>query len=62
EYRHFGLGAVGMADGTEHRDYVQVNRRSRGRWCQQREFSKKFHGQSKLGLGRRQGTMNSILV
>lgn len=29
---------------------------------QQREFPKKFHGQSKLGLGRRQGTMNSILV
>ena len=27
-----------------------------------REFPKKFHGQSKLGLGRRQGTMNSILV
>ena len=25
-------------------------------------ISKKFHGQSKLGLGRRQGTMNSILV
>ena len=29
---------------------------------QHREFPKKFHGQSKLGLGRRQGTMNSILV
>lgn len=30
--------------------------------AQQREFPKKFHGQSKLGLRRRQGTMNSILV
>ena len=30
--------------------------------AQQREFPKKFHGQNKLGLGRRQGTMNSILV
>ena len=52
---------VGVEAPTEEFRRNSTDKASWG-WGPNREFSKKFHGQSKLGLGRRQGTMNSILV